>query len=171
MSKAHLCQLKEITLSEELKILFWNKVKAYNQAYFKDALDALKLPSNLAHENFLKENPTLFYRAFIRVDSKCDVVLNNMAKPFNAYIVHAEDETGERNRRSQKFPSHSSSNKIFQVPHRLDSLMVDMSTTICTCRKWDFTGIPCCHAIGCAPWMRQEAKVYVHSYFKKEKYL
>ena len=48
----------------------------------------MKLASNQAHEDFLKENPTLFCMAFIRVDSKYDVVGNNMVETFSGYTVH-----------------------------------------------------------------------------------
>jgi len=140
------------------------------------------------------------------VDSKCDVVFNNIVETFNAYIVHfidkhcidmleeiraslmkriyvkkgmmepAEDELYPRLRLKLEKEKEEArnchliplENKIFQVTHRFDNLMVDMGTASCTCRKWDLIGIPCRHAIASATWLKQDAEVHVHSYFKKE---
>ncbi|KAL2925893.1 Terminal uridylyltransferase 7, partial [Bienertia sinuspersici] len=42
------------------------------------------------------------------------------------------------------FPS---STNLFHVNHRLDAMTMNLKTRTCTCRKWDVTGIPFCHAI------------------------
>ncbi|CAH9096905.1 unnamed protein product [Cuscuta epithymum] len=42
-----------------------------------------------------------------------------------------------------------SSLHTFQVNLYLDSLNVDLEARSCTCRKWDMSGIPCCHRIVC----------------------
>ena len=62
-------------------------------------------------------------------------------------------------------------NKIFQVTHRLDTLHVDMSEAKCAYRKWDVTGIPCCHAIFYAAWLKEDPTKFVHPYLHKEHYL
>ena len=38
---------------------------------------------------------------------------------------------------------------IFQVQERQSSYTVDVIGKHCDCRRWDLTGIPCCHAIAC----------------------
>ncbi|XP_066163390.1 uncharacterized protein [Oryza sativa Japonica Group] len=38
---------------------------------------------------------------------------------------------------------------IFQVQERQSSYIVDVISKHCDCRRWDLTGIPCCHAIDC----------------------
>jgi len=63
------------------------------------------------------------------------------------------------------------SNKVFQVKHRLNSLVVDLNQAKCTSRKWNLIGIPYCDSITCAAWMKQGPECYVHSYFKKERYM
>ena len=45
---------------EELKLLFWSAAKAYNQADYKDALDAMKLISARAVEDFVSQNSRAF---------------------------------------------------------------------------------------------------------------
>ncbi|CAH9091127.1 unnamed protein product, partial [Cuscuta epithymum] len=46
-----------------------------------------------------------------------------------------------------------SSQVLFQVCHRLDTLTVNLETKSCTCRKWDLSGVPCCHAVACMFFM------------------
>ncbi|XP_066164589.1 uncharacterized protein [Oryza sativa Japonica Group] len=38
---------------------------------------------------------------------------------------------------------------VFQVEERGTKYIVDVVTKHCDCRRWDLTGIPCCHAIAC----------------------
>ena len=108
----------------------------------------------------------------MREDSKCDVIVNNMAETFNAYVVHVRikhlidmledirmalmemivmkrsimeaskddiDPTIRSKLQKKKevgncFPVPVS-NKVFQVKHRLDSLVVDLNQDKYTCRK------------------------------------
>jgi len=58
--------------------------KGNNQTDLEDATKALKQTSPKAAEDFEFQNPRLFFRAFMREDSKCDVIVNNMAETFNA---------------------------------------------------------------------------------------
>ncbi|XP_074315187.1 uncharacterized protein LOC141651370 [Silene latifolia] len=72
-----------------MKMCFWNCAKAYNQADFGAALSDLREVDHKAAGAFLACNPTLFCRAFISTRSKTDVVVNNMAETFYAYIIEA----------------------------------------------------------------------------------
>lgn len=38
---------------------------------------------------------------------------------------------------------------IFQVMDRDYTFVVDLTNKICYCRRWDLSGIPCCHEISC----------------------
>jgi len=60
-----------------------------NQSNLKDAPYVLNLQSKWAYEDFVKKQSWLFHKAFMSVDSECDVAINNMAEMFNAFIVHA----------------------------------------------------------------------------------
>lgn len=74
---------------DEFKMLFWNAAKAYNDTDFKISLDELKNASPKATDDFLTHNPSVFCRAFMNTNNKCDVILNNMVETFNAYIALA----------------------------------------------------------------------------------
>jgi hypothetical protein len=58
----------------------------------------------------------------------------------------------------------------FQVMHSMDMFAVNIVERTCSCRKWDLTGIPCCHAISCLNNIRVEPETVVHDCFKKEMY-
>ncbi|CAH9089295.1 unnamed protein product [Cuscuta europaea] len=60
---------------------------------------------------------------------------------------------------------------LFQVCHRLDCLTVNLEARTCTCRKWDLSGIPCCHAISCIFFMNETPENYVHTCYTKDTYL
>ncbi|CAH9132495.1 unnamed protein product [Cuscuta epithymum] len=64
-----------------------------------------------------------------------------------------------------------SSEVLFEVCHRLDSLTVNLEARTCTCRKWDLSGIPCCHAIACIFFKNDAPENYVHECYTKEAYL
>ena len=40
-------------------------------------------------EDFVSQNPRMFYRDFIKIKPKYDVIVNNMTETFNADIVQA----------------------------------------------------------------------------------
>lgn len=45
------------------------------------------------------------------------------------------------------------SNKEFQVMHFTDLLIVNLERKTCSCKKWEITGVPCCHVIACTNWL------------------
>src|SRR5688572_3641457 len=72
---------------EEMKLLFWRCAKAYNEADFSEAIEEMEKVNSLAVESFKKLDAHLFCRAFVKVESKCDVILSNMVETFNNYIM------------------------------------------------------------------------------------
>ncbi|KAL2894817.1 Antiviral helicase SKI2 [Bienertia sinuspersici] len=74
---------------DEMKILFWKTVWAYNEADFQDSLAEMEKASPSAVDDFKAHNPNVFCRAFLDTTTKCDVVTSNMAETFNGYIIQA----------------------------------------------------------------------------------
>ena len=64
-----------------------------------------------------------------------------------------------------------SGNKIFQVSYIVDQLHVDMKAVTCIYMKWDLTGVPYCHVIACATWLKQDSEGSPHAYFKQGRYM
>ena len=59
----------------------------------------------------------------------------------------------------------------FEVKSGLESFIVDLEEKKCSCRKWDIIGIPCCHAISCIFFNREDAEKYVNASYKRTTYI
>ncbi|XP_057250649.1 uncharacterized protein LOC104893349 [Beta vulgaris subsp. vulgaris] len=78
-----------LEMGDEMKLLFWSIVKAYNEADYNDALDNLAKVSDEAAHSFKAYNPKLFCRAFMSTSTKADIVTSNLAETFNGWIINA----------------------------------------------------------------------------------
>ncbi|XP_010684423.1 uncharacterized protein LOC104898983 [Beta vulgaris subsp. vulgaris] len=74
---------------DEMKILFWNDVEAYNEEEYEDVLKEMEKVSPSVVVSFKAYNPKCFCKAFVRNNTKCDVIVNNMAETCNGYILNA----------------------------------------------------------------------------------
>lgn len=74
---------------DEFKQLFRRAAKAYNEAYYNDALEEMKKVNPDSVDAFKSYNPRLFCRRFMNTDTKVDVIVNNLAETFNGYIINA----------------------------------------------------------------------------------
>ncbi|KAL2929308.1 Sulfate adenylyltransferase subunit 1, partial [Bienertia sinuspersici] len=163
--------------------------------------DLPPLVNKAATEAFQAYNPKVFYRAHMSATTKADVITNNMAETFNAYIIQARskhllymlediraslmqrlvEKRKEMEKDTAKLEKEKdeackcqllpSSNNLFQVNHYLDSLTVNLSERSCTCRKWDMTGVPCCHGVACIFFSHLQPKDFVDPFYTKEVYL
>ncbi|KAF2298275.1 hypothetical protein GH714_021147 [Hevea brasiliensis] len=70
---------KKIHKGEEFKKLFWKAAYATNEAQFKKHSNAIKDIDSKAYDDFMKQDPTTFCKAFIRTWPKCDGVTSNLA--------------------------------------------------------------------------------------------
>ncbi|XP_031393881.1 uncharacterized protein LOC116205408 [Punica granatum] len=60
---------------------------------------------------------------------------------------------------------------MFQVLHIYrpsEKFVVDLNEKSCSCKEWDLSGIPCCHAVACICHNRMQPEMFVHAYFSKE---
>ncbi|KAL3838818.1 hypothetical protein ACJIZ3_023409 [Penstemon smallii] len=68
-------------------------------------------------------------------------------------------------------PEYNGTN-MFEVRGWLgDQWVVDLSNKICSCRKWELTGIPCVHATSCIFKMRQRVEDYVEHWYRKDTFV
>ncbi|XP_056691513.1 uncharacterized protein [Spinacia oleracea] len=77
---------------DEMKLLFWKCAKAYNEADYDDAIEEMEQVDPGAVVSFKSYQPKLFCRAFVKPDTKCDVILSNMAETWNGYIIKARNK-------------------------------------------------------------------------------
>ncbi|KAK8690163.1 hypothetical protein V6N13_088864 [Hibiscus sabdariffa] len=176
---------------------------------FDDNLQKLEKLGPTSTEDLLQNLVQHWAKAYFSATSTCDVVDNNMAEAFNAWILDArckpiisllEDirvmvtsrlhvkrtwaskwrtnispKALEKLEHNMEQSTHCrlvwNGDGGFEVQHGEDQHIVDVKQLKCTCRAWELSGIPCCHAI-CA--MYQENKRpedYVSNWYSKEKYL
>ena len=74
---------------DEMKLMFWKAAKAYNIAYYNEGIEELEKFNPAAVVGFKGRNPKVFCRAFMKTQTKVDVIMNNIAKTFNGYIINA----------------------------------------------------------------------------------
>ncbi|XP_071937522.1 uncharacterized protein [Coffea arabica] len=68
--------------------------------------------------------------------------------------------------------ARQSDDKRFEVQHIYGgTYVVDLDKCTCTCRKWELTGLPCCHAIACISLAGGKPEDYVHKCYSREAYL
>ncbi|CAK8571344.1 unnamed protein product [Lathyrus sativus] len=56
---------------------------------------------------------------------------------------------------------------IFGVSNGVETYVVNLLQQKCGCRKWDLSGILCCHAIACIWYNKKEPEDYVSSFYRK----
>lgn len=61
-----------------MKILFWKVAHAYNVVDYNDALQKMAEVSSVVVDDFNVANPKCFCRSFLRTNTKCDVIVNNL---------------------------------------------------------------------------------------------
>ncbi|XP_074342506.1 uncharacterized protein LOC141680086 [Apium graveolens] len=59
----------------------------------------------------------------------------------------------------------------FQVEWRGIGFCVNLTGQTCSCRVWELTGVPCCHAVAAIQKSRLNPTDFVSHYFKKETYM
>ena len=74
---------------DKMKLMFWKAAKAYNIAYYNEAIEELEKFNPTTVASFKGSNPKVFYRAFMKTRTKVDVIMNNIAETFNDYIINA----------------------------------------------------------------------------------
>lgn len=64
-------------------------------------------------------------------------------------------------------PSHGS---IFNVVHGHFSTAVDVDNWMCSCKEWELTGLPCCHAVAVINYIGKDPYDYCSRYFTVDFY-
>ncbi|XP_057452787.1 uncharacterized protein LOC130744635 [Lotus japonicus] len=62
-------------------------------------------------------------------------------------------------------------NSKFEVTDGTNKYRVELAKNHCACRRWDLTGIPCCHAIPCMWHNRTHPEEYVDNYYRRDTFL
>ncbi|XP_057529822.1 uncharacterized protein LOC130808363 [Amaranthus tricolor] len=162
---------------EELKLLFWRCVKAYNLADFEEAITEMEDVNPIVVDAFRKCGPHLFCRSFVKLDGKCDVILSNMVETFNNYIMNARshhliDMLEDIRTMLMKRMANKKKDALKKwKAYCMDVLEVDIENRTCTYKKWDLRGIPCCHAVASIFYLHKEVESFVDQCYTREAYL
>lgn len=60
---------------------------------------------------------------------------------------------------------------LFSVTDGIDTYVVNLIERTCACRKWDLTGIPCCHVIAAIYYNQANPEDYVAHWYRKQTFL
>ena len=74
------------------KDLMWEAARASNEPYHNQAMEKLKMLSQVAYEALKKIPKQKWTRCDFRKGSKCDMLVNNWAEAFNIMIMKARDQ-------------------------------------------------------------------------------
>lgn len=53
----------------------------------------------------------------------------------------------------------------YEVHFFKEAYIVDLKARSCGCKDWELTGIPCCHALACIHYLRDDVARYVDPFF------
>uniref|UniRef100_A0A2N9EMB4 SWIM-type domain-containing protein n=1 Tax=Fagus sylvatica TaxID=28930 RepID=A0A2N9EMB4_FAGSY len=72
---------------------------------------------------------------------------------------------------SGNWESKRAGNGNFEVCCGAVQYTVNLKEKNCTCKRWDLSGVPCCHAISCIFYQREAAEDYVDQCYKISTYV
>ncbi|XP_058747068.1 uncharacterized protein LOC131620060 [Vicia villosa] len=141
-----------------LKDAIWKAARStYVQAWERE-MRSMRLISDEAYLHMMKTSPRFWSKSHFKVTNKCDTLLNNMSKAFNNVILE----------------SRMSDEHIFEVKHvqdPTDMFTVNLKDHICSCRKWELSGLPCVHALSCMKSRNFKFEDFVPEYYRKSRYI
>lgn len=83
----------------------------------------------------------------------------------------AEAKVHDRIRKSYGLNVHGININEYQVVDRHISYVVNLNNCLCTCKKWQLSGLPCCHVIAVSRFLKiKDVGVWAKVWFKKSTY-
>ncbi|KAL4296155.1 hypothetical protein GQ457_12G015250 [Hibiscus cannabinus] len=158
--------------------LFSTPVQHWSKAYFKATSKCDVVDNNMAEafngwrvEARAKSIISMLEQIRIMVMSRM-TVKRNWAEKWRTNISPRALEKLERNMTtSTQCRLVWNGDGGFEVTHLDNQHTVDLNKLSCTCREWEISGIPCCHAI-CAMFHDSKSpEDYASEWYNKEKYM
>ncbi|RYR38541.1 hypothetical protein Ahy_A09g043590 [Arachis hypogaea] len=124
---------------------------------------------------------------FLKVEPhRCRVICYNETCPWEVYCARrnqppsyqiktlVDEHTCPRSNRSRsvtcKWWVGDDDHNVFEVRRHGRTLRVNTQERTCTCRKWQLTGLPCCHGIAAIQRKNQRPEDYAHHWLTMEAY-
>ncbi|KAJ4837874.1 hypothetical protein Tsubulata_019775 [Turnera subulata] len=199
------CNFRKQWGSKIFKDYLWNAARAYIENNFKfwmEKLKELEGGGKEAYEWLMRISLPLWTRHMMSLRIRCELLLNNLAKSFNALTLEAKDKPiitlmesiwrllmlrfvkkkkiiKEHKQKLctriinklEKVKKDSTACTVipgghgqqFEVTHSYGSKAVcDMREMSCTCKRWDYTRIPCLHACASIMYANMDPEDFVH---------
>ncbi|XP_049365296.1 uncharacterized protein LOC125830137 [Solanum verrucosum] len=138
-------------------------------------------------DDLLWYNLDTWCKRYFQDYNKCDVMDNNMAASFNAWILPARYETiitmleeirvkmmkriGDLREFSNTWITNISPMSLKILQENIEKSMQYIVSRSCSCRSWKLRGIPCPHGVAALHYKELEPINYVASCYSKETYL
>ncbi|XP_022895249.1 uncharacterized protein LOC111409429 [Olea europaea var. sylvestris] len=152
----------------------------WSKSHFREGNKCDMLLNNLC-ESFnstivnAREKPILTMLEEIRIYlMKRIVVRRESSDRWTAVVGPRIQKILDRNSRLARVEwAEYAGNERFQVRHNVGTVLnaVDLRARTCTCRAWQLSGLPCCHAISSIVSRGLNVMEFVDDIYKKEAYL
>ncbi|GJZ83674.1 mutator type transposase [Tanacetum coccineum] len=137
------------------KEMLWNVAKATYVSAFNQKMAELKSFNPAAYDWLMKTLAEQWTRSYFSSRAKCDLLLNNINEVFNRQLVDGKDQPIIT---CLEYIIEYLMKRIVVVqklivktvgPHTpsVTVCVVNLDTMVCSCRKWELTGIPCKHDV------------------------
>ncbi|KAL3630451.1 hypothetical protein CASFOL_023435 [Castilleja foliolosa] len=148
------------------------------RSYFDPAVKCELLCNNLSESwnHFIikaREKPILTMLEMIRrlVMRRIQVNSSKMAKYEGLICPKAQAKLDMCKENSRHCQTLYSGCRQFEVLCHSTFHAVDLDQKTCSCKRWDFTGIPCNHAVAAIWKMKLKPESFVDVYFQKQTYM
>ncbi|XP_058776681.1 uncharacterized protein LOC131651009 [Vicia villosa] len=159
----------------ELKEIMWSATRATTVAAWERAMLRMKSLNKDAWKEMKDISAQYWSRSHFKTYSKCDLQRITSQKDalskYNGDICPRIQLVLEKNKKVTEnwTPTWHGDDDlaIFGVTNGSETYVVNLKQETCACRKWDLTGIPCCHAITCILQNNKKPEEYVSGYYRK----
>ncbi|XP_073219727.1 uncharacterized protein [Cicer arietinum] len=176
---------RKIHPGKMLKELMWKATKSTSHQAWEREMKELRKVNEEAYKYLVKIPPRFWSKSRFSFNFKCDVFVNNMSETFNSVIIGPrgkpivtmfEDiklylmERWARNRTTLEGYAGDNIFGVSNIIHTGDKFVVSLENKECSCRKWMLTRIPCCHAVCCCNFVKQDPEELISAYYRRETY-
>ncbi|GJV91429.1 pentatricopeptide repeat-containing protein [Tanacetum coccineum] len=181
----------------EFRLLFWVAAKATYPGLFNKIMEKIKRANPNAYDYLLKKEPKTWSRAYFHLGTNCEAVENRFSKCFNSVILSVRSKplitmleairvivlermhimrnlcdkwTVDVCPNIQKRFWHviPTGGNLFEVRNGSEAFGVDEERRNCSCKLWQLSGLPCCHAIAVIFKLNRMVEDYVPDCYRKQ---
>ncbi|GKB13076.1 pentatricopeptide repeat-containing protein, partial [Tanacetum coccineum] len=142
--------------------LFWVDSKATYPGMLNKIMEKIKRANPKAYDYVVKKEPKTWSMAYFHIGTNCEAIENGFSECFNSVILSVRSKpriTMLEAMRAIVFGKNAyyeefvfwhvipTGGHLFVVKNGSEAFDVDKHHRNCTCRLWQLSSLPCCHAI------------------------